>query len=115
MAASNPYINEDNLPAAFAAHEPRAAEPVVCSFCWEPITHDGAIWRHVRTGRPAMWNDRQCAPLCHWPDCQQDADPDRSLGSEEWTGSAFRYRAKRFFCAAHWDRYRTEQGAIVRT
>lgn len=88
---------------------------VFCGHCWEPIVHDGAIWRHVRTWKPAMWNDKQCAPLCDWPGCGCEADAGRSLGKDTWTGSVFRWHASHFLCHEHWAAYRREQLVIDRT
>lgn len=72
---------------------------VYCGWCAEPVTHDGVIWRHVRTGLPADWKDCQCQPVCDWPECHELATV--SIGGDEWTGAGFRYRAKHFLCAVH--------------
>lgn len=88
---------------------------VYCSQCWEPIAHDGDIWRHVSTGQPAMWNDRQCAPFCDWPVCHALADPEWSIGTMVWTGAAFRWRASHFLCAYHRMEYARTRVVIEHT
>jgi hypothetical protein len=51
---------------AVAAERP----PVICSYCKEPVVHDGDQWRHVRTGCSADWRSKECHPPCR--DCDQE-------------------------------------------
>jgi len=96
-------------PTAAVVLRPRpvpGAADVYCGDCWDPLAHDGTIWRHARTGLPATWHDRQCAPLCDWPDCTTEADAGRSLGADVFDGAALRWRASHFLCDDHWAAYR---------
>lgn len=70
-------------------------EPVICSYCKEPIVHDGDIWRHVRTGLSAHWRSKECRPLCR--DCGAPAI--RAIGDSGFIGSGIAFVIDHFSCA----------------
>lgn len=86
-----PHIEGQSL-AAVAAER----EPVVCSYCKEPIVHDGDIWRHVRTGLSAHWRSKECRPLCR--DCGAPAI--RAIGDSAFIGSGIAFVVDHFACEA---------------
>jgi hypothetical protein len=79
--------------------EQLAAErpPVVCSYCREAIVHDGAIWRHVRTGLSADWRSKECHPPCR--DC--DKEGLIAIGADQFVGSGIRFVVDHFLCHDH--------------
>lgn len=72
-------------------------EPVICSYCKEPVVHDGEIWRHVRTGLSADWRSKECHPLCR--DC--DKEGLIAIGADQFIGSGIRFVVDYFACADH--------------
>jgi hypothetical protein len=68
--------------------------PVFCSYCHEAITHDGEMWRHVRTGLSADWRSKECHPLCR--ECGAPAT--RAIGGEMFVGSGIRFVVDHFVC-----------------
>lgn len=93
-----------------ASIDPQA---VYCSSCWEPIAHDGEMWRHVRTGASAHWNDKQCAPLCDWPGCDEPAP--HAIRRQVFSGSQIEWRTDHFVCSTHRDAYARMQVVIEHT
>lgn len=71
--------------------------PVVCSYCREAIVHDGAIWRHVRTGLSADWRSKECHPPCR--EC--DREGLIAIGSDQFVGSGIRFVVDHFACREH--------------
>lgn len=72
-------------------------ELVQCSYCKEPVVHDGDIWRHVRTGLSADWRSKECHPPCR--DC--DREGLIAIGSDAFVGSGIRFVIDHFACATH--------------
>lgn len=69
---------------------------VICDYCREPVVHDGAIWRHVRTGLSADWRAKDCQPMCR--DCGKPAV--RAIGGSQFIGSGIAFVIDHFVCAA---------------
>jgi hypothetical protein len=73
-------------------------ESVYCSYCQEPIVHDGDIYRHVRTGLSAMGRSQECQPLCKF--CGARAT--RAIGGYRYLnfdGCGPRFTIDHFACA----------------
>lgn len=78
---------------ALAADRPR----VICSYCREPIVHDGDEWMHVRTGLSAHWRTKECHPPCR--DCEREGLI--AVGCDRFDGSGIRFHVEYFVCHEH--------------